>query len=160
MDDRYVSNMVFDGHEFAYFQYQYFGTLCRGLTFLRIMLSDPQISESMLISCGVDNKFVLVQKCNGGPGVMCVVHNLSGRELCSLDNIFICMRYIFTGCLRELCNTTFCIINIGCCPLLNRLEGNKNSLMNILFFNLYILRFLFVLNFYIFIIPQKNLERL
>jgi hypothetical protein len=41
MDDRYVSNMVFDGHEFAYFQYQYFSTLCSGLTFLRIMLSDP-----------------------------------------------------------------------------------------------------------------------
>jgi hypothetical protein len=58
MDDRYVSNMVFDGHEFAYFQYQYFGTLCSGLTFLHIMFPDPQISESMLISCGVDNKFV------------------------------------------------------------------------------------------------------
>ena len=61
MDDRYVLNTVLDGHEFAYFQYQYFGTLCSGLGFLRIMMSDPQISESMLISCGVDNKFVLVQ---------------------------------------------------------------------------------------------------
>jgi hypothetical protein len=61
MDDRYVSNMVFDGHGFAYFQYQYFGTFCSGLTFLRTMLLDPQINESMLISCGVDNKFVLVQ---------------------------------------------------------------------------------------------------
>jgi hypothetical protein len=61
MDDRYVSNTVFDGHEFAYLQYQYFGTLCSGLAFLRILLSDPQISESMLISCGVDNKFVLAQ---------------------------------------------------------------------------------------------------
>jgi hypothetical protein len=29
--------------------------------FLRIMLSDPQISESMLISCGMNNKFVLIQ---------------------------------------------------------------------------------------------------
>jgi hypothetical protein len=25
------------------------------------MMPDPQISESMLISCGVENKFVLVQ---------------------------------------------------------------------------------------------------
>jgi hypothetical protein len=61
MDDRYVSNTVFDGHEFAYFQYQYFGTLCSGLTFLRILLLDPQISESMLISCDVNNKYVLAQ---------------------------------------------------------------------------------------------------
>jgi hypothetical protein len=59
MDDRYVSNTVFDGHEFAYFQYQYFSTLCSGLAFLHILLPDPQISESMLISCGVDNKFIL-----------------------------------------------------------------------------------------------------
>jgi hypothetical protein len=61
MDDRYVLNTVLDGHEFAYFQYQYFGTLCSGLAFLRILLPDPQISESMLISCGVDSKFVLAQ---------------------------------------------------------------------------------------------------
>jgi hypothetical protein len=61
MDDMYVSNMVFDGHEFIYFQCQYFSTLCTSLAFLRIMLPDPQISESMLISCGVDNKFVLAQ---------------------------------------------------------------------------------------------------
>jgi hypothetical protein len=33
MDDRYVSKMVFDGHDFAYLQYQYFGTLCSGLEF-------------------------------------------------------------------------------------------------------------------------------
>jgi hypothetical protein len=59
--NRYVSNTVFDGHEFAYLQYQYFGNLCNGLAFLRILLPDPQISESMLISCGVDNKFVLAQ---------------------------------------------------------------------------------------------------
>jgi hypothetical protein len=31
------------------------------MDFLRILLPDPQMSESMLISCGVDNKFVLVQ---------------------------------------------------------------------------------------------------
>jgi hypothetical protein len=61
MDDRYVLNTVFDGHEFAYLQYQYFGTLCSGLAFLRILLLDPQISESMMFSCGVDNKFVLAQ---------------------------------------------------------------------------------------------------
>jgi hypothetical protein len=29
--------------------------------FLRLLLPDPQLSESMLISCGVDNKFVLLQ---------------------------------------------------------------------------------------------------
>jgi hypothetical protein len=61
MDDRYVSNTVFDEHAFAYLHSQYFGNLCSGLTFLRIILPDPQISESMLISCGVDNKFVLTQ---------------------------------------------------------------------------------------------------
>jgi hypothetical protein len=61
MDDRYILKLVFDGHDFANFQYQYFGTLCSGLSFLRILMSDPQISESMLISCGVENKFVLVQ---------------------------------------------------------------------------------------------------
>jgi hypothetical protein len=60
-DDRYVLNMVFDGHKFSYFEYQYFGTLCSGLAFLHIMLSDSQISESMLILCGMDNKYVLAQ---------------------------------------------------------------------------------------------------
>jgi hypothetical protein len=61
IDDRYVSKLVFDAHDIAQFQYQYFTTLCSGLAFLHIMLSDPQISESMLISCGVDNKFLLAQ---------------------------------------------------------------------------------------------------
>jgi hypothetical protein len=61
MDDRYVLMLVFDGHDFANFQYQYFGTLYSGLGFLCIMMPDPQISESMLISCGIENKFVLVQ---------------------------------------------------------------------------------------------------
>jgi hypothetical protein len=62
MDDRYVSKLVFDGHDYAYFQYtSEFGTLCSGLGFLRMMLSDQQISESMLISCGMHNKFILVQ---------------------------------------------------------------------------------------------------
>jgi hypothetical protein len=61
MDDMYVLNMVFDGHKFAYFQYQYFGTLCSGLAFLCILVSDPQISESRLISCDIDNKFVHAQ---------------------------------------------------------------------------------------------------
>jgi hypothetical protein len=61
MDDRYVSKLVFDAHYFASFQYHYFGILCSGMGFLRILLGDPQISESMLISCGVNNKFVLVQ---------------------------------------------------------------------------------------------------
>jgi hypothetical protein len=61
MDDRYVLPTVFDRHEFAYLQYQYFGNFCSDMTFLRILLLDPRISESMLISCGVDNKFVLAQ---------------------------------------------------------------------------------------------------
>jgi hypothetical protein len=61
MDDRYVSKLVFDAHYFASFQNQYFGILCSGMGFLRILLPDPQISELMLISCGVNNKFVLVQ---------------------------------------------------------------------------------------------------
>jgi hypothetical protein len=61
MDDMYVSKLVFDGHDFANFQYQYFGTLCSDLGFLRILMPDPQISESILISCGIENKFVLVQ---------------------------------------------------------------------------------------------------
>jgi hypothetical protein len=61
MDDRYVSKLMFDGHNFANFWYQYFCTLCSGLDFFRILMLDPQISESMLISCGIENKFVLVQ---------------------------------------------------------------------------------------------------
>jgi hypothetical protein len=61
MDDMYVLTLVFDVHYFAYFQCQYFGILCNGMGVLRILLPDPQISESMLISCGMDNKFVLVQ---------------------------------------------------------------------------------------------------
>jgi hypothetical protein len=61
MDDRYILKLVFDVHYFAYFQYQYFSILFSSMGFLRILLPDPQISESMLISCGMDNKFVLVQ---------------------------------------------------------------------------------------------------
>jgi hypothetical protein len=49
MDDMYVLNTVFDGHKFAYLQYQYFDTLCRGLAFFRILLLDPQISCNTLI---------------------------------------------------------------------------------------------------------------
>jgi hypothetical protein len=60
MDDRCVLKLVFDGHDFTNFQYQYFSTLCSGRGFLHILMPDPQISESMLISCGVENKFVLV----------------------------------------------------------------------------------------------------
>jgi hypothetical protein len=29
--------------------------------FLHLLLPNPQLSESMLVSCGVDNKFVLLQ---------------------------------------------------------------------------------------------------
>jgi hypothetical protein len=41
MDDRHVLKLVFDGHDFANFQYQYFGTLCSGMGFLRILMLDP-----------------------------------------------------------------------------------------------------------------------
>jgi hypothetical protein len=61
MDDRYDSKLVLNRHDFANSQYQYFGTLCSGLGFLHILMPDPQISESILISCGIKNKFVLVQ---------------------------------------------------------------------------------------------------
>jgi hypothetical protein len=61
MDDRYVLPTMFNRHKFAYLQYQYFGNLCSGMAFLCILLLDSQISESMLISCGMDNKFVLAQ---------------------------------------------------------------------------------------------------
>jgi hypothetical protein len=83
MDDRYVSNTVFDGYKFAYFQYQYFSTLCSGLTFLRILLLDPQISESMLISCDVNNKFVLAQNI------------MVDRESC--EYYIICLEEIFVA---------------------------------------------------------------
>jgi hypothetical protein len=33
MDDRYVSMLVFDVHNFANFKYKYFGTFCSGLDF-------------------------------------------------------------------------------------------------------------------------------
>jgi hypothetical protein len=61
MDDRYVLPTMFNRHKFAYLQYQYFGNLCSGMAFLCILLLDSQISESMLISCGMDNKFVHAQ---------------------------------------------------------------------------------------------------
>jgi hypothetical protein len=60
MDDRYVSKLVFDLHDITNFQNKYFSTFCSGLGFFHILLPDPQISESMLISCGVENKFVLL----------------------------------------------------------------------------------------------------
>jgi hypothetical protein len=50
---------MFDRHGIAYLWYQYFSNLCSGMSFLCILLPDPQISESMLISRGVNNKFVL-----------------------------------------------------------------------------------------------------
>jgi hypothetical protein len=40
----------------------------------------------------------------------------------------------------------FFIIEAGCCPFLKGLEGNKQSLMNILFVNFCIIRLLFVFN--------------
>jgi hypothetical protein len=41
MDDRYVLTTMFDRHEFAYLQYQYFNNLCSGVAFLRILLPNP-----------------------------------------------------------------------------------------------------------------------
>jgi hypothetical protein len=91
MDDRYVSKMVFDGHDFAYLQYQYFGTLCNGLGFLRILLSDSQISESLLISCGMDKKFVLTQNAMMDQVSREYYIIYLSSNLCILDNILICM---------------------------------------------------------------------
>jgi hypothetical protein len=77
---------------------------------------------------------------------MWVLHNLCWWDLCILIDVLICMEHVFTGCLWELKNTTFCIIDTGCCPLLKRLKGNKNTVMNILFINFCILNFWFVYN--------------
>ena len=65
------------------------------------------------------------------------------------------MGHVFTGFLWELCNTTFCILEAGCCSLLKGLEGNKKSLMNILFVNFCIIRFLFVFNLYFYNSPKE-----
>jgi hypothetical protein len=65
----------------------------------------------------------------------------------------ICMGHVFTGCLRELKNTMFCIIGIGCCPFLKCLEGKKIVM--------YIFSSILVFSIFdLFIILQKNLERL
>jgi hypothetical protein len=65
------------------------------------------------------------------------------------------MGHVFAGCLQELCNTIFCIIEAGCCPFLKGLEGNKKSLMNILFINFCIIRLLFVFNLYFYNSPKE-----
>jgi hypothetical protein len=52
---------VFNVHYFAYYQYEYINTLCSGMGFLCILLPDPQMSDSMLISCDMDKKFVHFQ---------------------------------------------------------------------------------------------------
>jgi hypothetical protein len=65
------------------------------------------------------------------------------------------MEHVFTGYLRKLCNTMFCIIKAGCFPFLNGLEGNKKSLMNILFINSCIIRLLFVFNLYFYNSPKE-----
>jgi hypothetical protein len=54
------------------------------------------------------------------------------------------MGHVYAGCLRELKSTAFCIIDAGCCPLLNHLEGNKNTLMNMVFVNWGALKYRFV----------------
>jgi hypothetical protein len=57
--------------------------------------------------------------------------------------------------LKILCRTTFCIIKVGCCPFLKGLEGNKKSLMNILFINFCIIILLFVFNLYFYNSPKE-----
>jgi hypothetical protein len=49
----------------------------------------------------------------------------------------------------------FCIIKAGCCPFWKGLEGNKKSLMNILFINFGIIRLLFVFNLYFYNSPKE-----
>jgi hypothetical protein len=56
------------------------------------------------------------------------------------------MGHAFAGYLRELKNTVFCTIDVGCCPFLKGLEGNKKTLMYIFFLNFSVLNFLFVYN--------------
>jgi hypothetical protein len=56
------------------------------------------------------------------------------------------MGHVYEGCLRELKSTTFCIIDAGCFPLLNCLEGNKNTPMNMVFINWGALKYRFVNN--------------
>jgi hypothetical protein len=65
------------------------------------------------------------------------------------------MGHVFTSCLQELCNTTFCIIEVRRWPLLKQLEGNKKSLMNILFINFCIIRFFLIFNLYFYNSPKK-----
>jgi hypothetical protein len=110
-----------------------------------------QLDKCQLIQ---HNANITCTKCNGGPGIIWVVHNLSWRDFCSLDNILICMGHIFVGCLRKLCNTTFCIIEAGCCLFLKGLECNKKSL------TIFVLSGSYLFLICICIIPQKNLERL
>jgi hypothetical protein len=84
-------------------------------------------------------------KCNGGPGVMWILHDLCSRYLYSLVDVLICMGHVFAGCQRELKNSAFLIIDDGCCPFLKRLEGNKNSYVYI-FISFCVLNFWFVYN--------------
>jgi hypothetical protein len=64
------------------------------------------------------------------------------------------IEHVFAGCLREMCNTTFCIVDSRCCPFLKCLVGNINSHMNILLITFDMFRFKLVANLYF-----KSLER-
>jgi hypothetical protein len=68
--------------------------------------------------------------------------------LCTLVVVLFSIGHVFPGCLRELKNATFCIIDVGCCPLLKCLEGSRNTLMNTLFVNFGALNFWFVYNLF------------
>jgi hypothetical protein len=60
------------------------------------------------------------------------------------------------GCLQELCNTTFCIMEVRCCPLLKGLEGSKKSLRNILFVNFLSYEVLiYFINLYFYYSPKE-----
>jgi hypothetical protein len=59
------------------------------------MMLNPQISESMLVSCGIKNKFVLVQNVMVDQ-VSCEYNIIYVQD--SID-VLICMGHAFIGCL-------------------------------------------------------------
>jgi hypothetical protein len=59
------------------------------------MMLNPQITESMLVSCGIKNKFVLVQNVMVDQ-VSCEYNIIYVQD--SID-VLICMGHAFIGCL-------------------------------------------------------------
>jgi hypothetical protein len=91
----------------------------------------------------MDNKFVLVQNV-----IMDQVSRDSEYYQIFLEEIFVAyMIYWFVGDMFSQVvygnwkNTTFCIIDVGCCLFLKHLEGNKNMVKNILFVNDGVIKF-------------------